>query len=280
MNPVECPVCRSDLSAFWGLEYRGHRIVRCRGCGLRYVNPRRGETENLGIYGDDYFDRARRREADPRGSRLLQDRDAASIDAIRRHCRVDAPSLLDVGAGTGSFVILAHQSGFFGSISATDVSTANQAAFEEAGIRLHVGELSRLELGRYDVVTAHHVLEHALDPIGFLSAVHAALEPDGLFHVLVPNEASFTSRMKSALSRIGVKPKPLKHLSPGHHLYFFEPRTLQRLLVANGFRVDAVWTRADAKDRNRFQRLVHRAFDAFKLNSWIEVVARPSASTV
>lgn len=275
MNRVECPICRADLSTFWGREYRGHRIVRCRGCGLRYVNPRRGEAENLEIYGRRYFDRARDRERGDVTRDLVRLRDTASIEAIRRHCTTESPSLLDVGAGTGSFAIRARNTEFFGSISATDISDANQKRFKAAGIDLYIGELPDLSIGPFDVITAQHVLEHVLDPAGFLEAVHRALVPSGLFHVLVPNEASFTSRVKSTLSRVGVKPRPFKHLAPGHHLYFFEPATLKRLLTTHGFRVEAQWTRADAKHRGWYQSTVHRAFDALGMNSWIELIARP-----
>lgn len=271
---VDCPICGIDDSELWGLEHRGYRIERCRRCGLRYVNPRRAAEENRRVYGDAYFERHRARERDPGGSELVRERDAASIASILRSRPSGRPSLLDVGAGTGSFLRLARESGKFGRLEGADLSPANADAFRRAGIPLHVGPLEHLDLPPFDVVSAHHVLEHALDPSRFLDRIRGLLVEDGILHVIVPNEGGFTSRSKSFWSRLGLKPRPFSHLSPDHHLTFFERRTLNRLLAKHGFRSLSCETRADAKRRGPWQRLVHRAFDALGWNTWLEVVAR------
>lgn len=271
---VDCPICGIDVGELWGLEHHGHRIVRCRRCGLRYVNPRRTPEENRRVYGDAYFERHRARERDSGGSELVRERDAASIASILRFRPRARPSLLDVGAGTGSFLRLARESGQFGRLEGADLSPANAEAFARAGIPLYVGRLEDLDLVPFDVVSGHHVLEHALDPNRFLDEIRRLLVDDGILHVIVPNEGGLTSRSKSFWSRRGLKPRPFSHLSPEHHLTFFERGTLIRLLGKHGFRVLSCETRADAKLRGPWQRLVHRAFDALGWNTWLEVVAR------
>ncbi|MGH7570307.1 MAG: class I SAM-dependent methyltransferase [Gemmatimonadota bacterium] len=274
---VDCPICEANDADRWGLEHQGHRIVRCRRCGLRYVNPRRTAEENRRVYGDRYFERHRARERDPEGSDLVRERDAASIEAILRFCPVPQPSLLDVGAGTGSFLRLARDSGRFGRLAGADLSSANVQAFVRAGLPLHVGTLEDLDLPPFDVVAAHHVLEHVLDPNRFLVEVQRLLVGGGVLHLLVPNEGSLTSRSKSFWSRVGLKPRPFRHLSPGHHLTFFERGTLIRLLEKHAFQPLWVRTRAEAKRRDPWQRLVHRVFDTLGWNSWLEVIARKGA---
>ncbi|MGH7557678.1 MAG: class I SAM-dependent methyltransferase [Gemmatimonadota bacterium] len=275
---VDCPICEADDGDPWGLEYQGHRIVRCRRCGLRYLNPRRSAEENRRVYGDHYFERHRARERDPEGSDLVRERDAASIEAILRFCPVPRPSLLDVGAGTGSFLRLAREGGRFGRLAGADLSSANEEAFARAAIPLRVGPLEDLDLAPFDVVAAHHVLEHVLDPNRFLVEVRRLLVDEGILHLLVPNEGSLTSRSKSFWSKVGLKPRPFRHLSPGHHLTFFERGTLTRLLDKHDFRPLGIRTRADAKRRDPWQRLVHRVFDALGWNTWLEVVARKGTS--
>ncbi len=274
VESVDCPICETDAGEPWGVEYQGHRIVRCRRCGLRYVNPRRTAEENRRVYGDRYFDRHRARERDPQASDLVRERDAASIETILSFCPAPRPSLLDVGAGTGSFLRLARQSGRFSRVAGADLSPANREEFARADIPLHVGPLEELGLPAFDVVAAHHVLEHVLDPNRFMVEVRRLLAEGGILHLLVPNEGSLTSRSQSFWSRVGLKPRPFRHLSPGHHLTFFERRTLIRLLEKHGFLPLSVRTRADAKRRNAWQRLVHRALDALGWNTWLEVVAR------
>lgn len=276
LERVDCPICEADDAEPWGEGHEGHRIVRCRRCGLRYVNPRRESEENRRIYGSPYFERHRTRERDPEGSRLVRERDAASIEIILRFSPRERPSLLDVGAGTGSFLRLARDSGRFGRLVAADITSANQEAFARAGIPLHLGSVEELDLSPFDVVAAHHVLEHVLDPNRFLGALRRLLAESGVAHFLVPNEGSLTSRSKSFWSRVGLKPRPFRHLAPGHHLIFFERGTLIRLLGKHGFRPLYVRTRADAKRRGAWQRIVHRGFDILGWNSWLEVVARKS----
>ena len=196
-EPVDCPLCEVDDCEPWGVEYGGHRIVRCRSCGLRYVNPRRGLDEDRLIYDTRYFERHRAREGDERERDLVRQRDQASIELILRFTPRDRPSLLDLGAGTGSFLRLARDDGRFGRLVAADVSSANVEAFASAGIPLHVGTVAELDLTPFDVVAVHHVLEHVLDPNGFLIAVRRLLVEDGIMHILVPNEGSFTSRSNS-----------------------------------------------------------------------------------
>lgn len=271
---VDCPICETDDGVPWGLEYQGHRIVRCRSCGLRYLNPRRSREENRRVYGGRYFERHRARERDPEGSDLVRERDAASIELILRYRPPrERPSLLDLGAGTGSFLRLARDSGRFGRLVGADISSANEDAFARAEIPFHVGPVEELDLPPFDVVAAHHVLEHVLDPNRFLVAVRRLLVETGITHLLVPNEGSFTSRSKSFWSRLGLKPHPFRHLSPGHHLTFFERGTLIRLLEKHGFQPLHSRTRADAKRRGPWQRIVHHGFDAMGWNTWLEVVA-------
>ena len=58
MEEVVCPICDTDQARFWGREYKGHTIVKCSRCSLRYVNPRRLAEENTKIYDDEnYFAR-------------------------------------------------------------------------------------------------------------------------------------------------------------------------------------------------------------------------------
>ena len=58
MEQVVCPICETDQARFWGREFKGHTIVKCSRCELRYVNPRRTAEENTEIYDDEnYFAR-------------------------------------------------------------------------------------------------------------------------------------------------------------------------------------------------------------------------------
>jgi 2-polyprenyl-3-methyl-5-hydroxy-6-metoxy-1,4-benzoquinol methylase len=260
----------------WGRHYKGFTLVRCRRCGLRYVNPRPRAEDVLDVYGDRYFDKWRAREADPDAEARAGADDRRYADVVLAHARAEKPSVLDVGTGRGSFLIHLGATGRAGRLAGTDVTDVNAEHLRGHRIELHVGELDDLAPGAWDAVTAHHVLEHVLDPNAFLESCRRLLAPGGILHVVVPNEGSAISRWKSFQSRARLKSRPFKHLSPEHHLWFFEPATVTRLLEKNGFRVVYLSTMAGGKRRNAFRRLAQGALDRLRLNAWLQVVAAPT----
>lgn len=275
---VVCPVCPDRAPRAWATEYRGYRIVRCPGCGLRFVSPRRSVAEDRAFYDAGYFERQRQREADPDLRRWVDATDQHYVDTILRHVRVARPRVLDVGIGRGSFAIRMAARPEVASVAGTDVTEANADHLAAHGIQLHVGDLAELELPPYDVITAHHVLEHVTHPNPFLDRIRGLLTERGILHLVLPNEGSLQSKWKSALSRTGLKPRPFRHLSPDHHLFFHTPATLRRLLAARGFEVLHDGTMAGAKPRSAPNRWLHAALDGARANAWLECVAAPRAA--
>lgn len=275
LEVVDCPICETGDPRPWAVEYRGYRIVRCEGCGLRFVSPRRSEAADRAFYDADYFSRQTGREEDPETRRYVDMTDRRYIETIFRYCRIERPRILDVGVGRGSFAIRVGRMAGVRSVAGTDVTDANADHLRDHGVELHVGDVVDLDLSPCDVVTAHHVLEHVRDPNAFLSKVRSLLTDGGIFHVVVPNEGSLVSRYKSFLSRHRLKRHPFKHLSPDHHLFFYDRRTLEALVAKNGFEVLFAGTMASAKPRSVANRLAHHALDVVGLNAWFEYVLAP-----
>ncbi|MDX1623950.1 MAG: methyltransferase domain-containing protein [Gemmatimonadota bacterium] len=274
MSPVErveCPICEADDAEPWAVDHLGHRIVRCRGCGLRYQSPRPTGREALDIYDAEYFERERLGASRHRAIPGATSRHY--LETIFRYCRTPRPDLLDIGTGLGQFARVAAKSAAVASVTATDVVDTHRETLREAGVDLLVGELGELELGRYDVVTAHHVLEHVDRPGALLRRIREAMRNTAIFHVVVPNEGGAMSRWKSFLSRHRLKRRAFRHLGAHHHLWFFERETLRRLLEKHGFVVVRAGTTSAAKRRSPPERLAHAALDAARWNTWLEFVA-------
>lgn len=271
-NSVKCPICDSSDAHFWGFEYKGHRIVKCPTCGLRYADPQEVRAED--IYREEYFADKARRMFNPEKLLLVLKSD---LDSFRNIVKVmgsrlnSQTSLLDIGTGRGSFLILCKLLGF-NNILGTDITSTNLAFLNLFGIDVKIGNLEELSLGKFDIVTFHHVLEHLNDPGAFLKQVGAIMNDGGVGHLLIPNEGSLNSRFKSFLSKHKLKKRPFKHLAPGHHLWFFEIGTITRLLHRYGFRIEYIGTRATEKKRGIASRMIHRIQDYFLINSWLEIV--------
>ncbi len=85
----------------------------------------------------------------------------------------------------------------------------------------------------YDILVAIEVLEHLLDPAGFVRSAHRKLKPGGMMFLTTPN----------VYSKQYYPPKPnTAVLCPLDHLNLFSERTLPRLLAQNGFPTTALET--------------------------------------
>lgn len=98
-------------------------------------------------------------------------------------------SLLDVGAGSGDFLL--DIQGKLGKVSAVEPNNGLQSLITKKLSHATVfKDMSKIRED-FDVITAFHVIEHILDPIGFLSNLKKILKPNGFIIIETPhaNEA-------------------------------------------------------------------------------------------
>ena len=151
---------------------------------------------------------------------------------------------------------------------------------KKVGATVYTGDLFALPLGSgaYDCVYLDQVLEHPKNPGDYLRLCHRLLRPDGVLYIGVPNIASLASTFKSALGKAGLKKRRGKHYDTFHHLFYYAPGTLPRLLETRyGFRVERVM--GDPKPRGK-PSLMGRVWDGVvrrvpMLDSSFAVIARP-----
>lgn len=265
---VDCPLCRIPPRPF-GVDFQGLRLARCARCGLQFHSPRPVFDDLVrAVYGPAYH---------PPGEHL--------VDAVRRYQferqlvwlerhAAAGRRLLDVGCGSGAFIAFARARGW--EVDGTDVVLTPAAA--ATGARLWAGQLPSIEFGgrRFDAVRFNQVLEHTQDPLAELRAARAALAPGGMLHVGVPNLAGFNVTLKSWQSRLGLKRKRWKHYCALHHLWFFTPRTLARLVEAAGLQVIG-WETPVAGRPGRpawVTAAVRRPLEAFRAGGILDLYAR------
>ena len=96
--------------------------------------------------------------------------------------------VLDVGCGNGSLLRALRAYWPDAELLGCDPSRDAIAQGFGTDIRLWTGTASNLPSDvRADLVIALNVVEHAIDPIAFLTALRAALEPDGLLVIVCPD---------------------------------------------------------------------------------------------
>lgn len=107
--------------------------------------------------------------------------------------------------------------------------------------------LPTLPEGRYDVVLLISVLEHLVDPLAVLRAIHAIVRPGGVLLVNVPTWRGKVFLEFSAF-RLGLSPA----VEMDDHKNYFDKRDLWPLLVQAGFRPSRIHLRTHKFGLNLF----------------------------
>ncbi len=233
---VPCNLCGGSRSRRVFTKF-GLTAVRCRSCGLVYVNPRLVEREVLKRYTADYFYEeylpsfaASREGYDP----LIIRARAATFVELARVFAGPRKRLLDIGSGAGFFLKAAEEAGWYA--EGVELSeTAAAYARDVVGVRTLAGRVEEASLpsGAYRLVTMLDVLEHLFDPLATLREVHRLLEPGGALIVATPDLDSLSRRVYGRQWSV---------LTPAEHLYYFTGKTLGQELEEAGFRVQGVRT--------------------------------------
>ena len=219
---VACDLCGADDAAVVHRERVGYfgeelsfTIVRCRGCGLVYTNPRLAESN--AVYLEDEPD-VEAIEGHAKAKAAVFTKALDRIERLRGGGT--GARLLDVGCGSGHFVAAARQRGY----EATGLEPAGayaRYAREVLGLEVEAREATEAELEeeRFDVVTAFDVLEHVESPAGVMERVASWLRPGGVFAGRFPS-ARF-HRLKAAVLH-GLLHSGRSVYAPTMHLTFFD----------------------------------------------------------
>jgi len=141
--------------------------------------------------------------------------------------------LLDVGCGSGAYLLAMRDLGWEVHGVETDARSAEQAREVWAlDVRRGPLEAADLDPGTFDVVTLWHVLEHLPSPRQTLAACHRLLKPGGQLMLEVPNLAGPGARLFR---------ERWFHIDAPRHLYAFNPTTLRRILAEAAFAGVRVW---------------------------------------
>jgi len=153
------------------------------------------------------------------------------LNEIIRYAR--GHRLLDIGAGLGTFAHMAEQLDF--DVTGIELSQEqSKRAKELYGINLinmDIFECYR-ELGKFDVIHMHHVLEHLLSPSRLFSILGNLVNSNGILVIEVPYQLQ---RIQDPLYHLARRENTSKWY--GDHLYFFSPKTLKNYIELSGFHV-------------------------------------------
>jgi len=137
---------------------------------------------------------------------------------------VNAKTLLDLGAGTGDFLITAQKCGF--QVVGVEPNEKARRLAEAKGLKL-LPDLDKLSGQRFQAITLWHVLEHLPNLQGQISSLVQLLDDDGVLVIAVPNFKSWDARhYKSHWAAYDV-PRHLWHFSKTAISKLFDPHGME-----------------------------------------------------
>ncbi|MDE3226803.1 MAG: class I SAM-dependent methyltransferase [Nitrospirota bacterium] len=229
-----CPLCGSEaLTLLFMVD--AQRVERCGSCSLVLLNPQ-PDCSDEQLYAEAYY----------RGDCAVKDRGQENVlepDRVARRlesCRGVLEEiegrlgrkgrLLDLGCGPGFLLKAAQDAGWV--VAGADVSAfATAHARDRFGItQVTTGPLEDVEFpeASFDVVTLQHVIEHFRDPVRMVRRIKRWLAPGGLIWLETPDIDSGRARREGP---------QWSHMKVPEHLFYFNQRTLTRLLTGQGFTV-------------------------------------------
>lgn len=244
LTPVRCCICDVDdaepIAVGEDFEYRtspdSFRAVRCRRCGLVYLDPRPARSELARIYPPEYhaFDFSAERYGV-----VFQVRRRLEARRLLAACRELGPRarILDVGCGDGFHLRLLRDFGQPGwRLEGVEPGEAAAQAAWDSGLSVHRGFVQELDLPRasYDRAFLIQTIEHVDDPPAVLGAIRELLRPGGRLVVVTDNAESLDARLFQG-----------RHWGGYHfprHFNLFSAATLRLLAEKVGLEVEHLGT--------------------------------------
>ncbi len=205
------------------------KVYRCKKCAHILLLPKPTEADDKEFYNSNQQDKNRGKEIDYEKLAANQRFDTDRHVSLIKRLFSKKTSILDVGAGYGLFVAALYSAGYK-KTKGLEISRERREiaqAHTAAPILEHDIMTGASVIGRYDVVTLFHVLEHTTEPILFLKSLKGLLKTKGTLICEVPNVAD----------------QLLINSNEYHdfywiraHLNYFNGKTLKNALAKAGFK--------------------------------------------
>ena len=236
MEEINCSLCGADDTELVYVEKDrlmrlpgSFRLMRCRQCGLLYLNPRPTPDEIKYYYPDDYGPYNVTPGDDPSWISRLDDSFGYWKRArIVNNAYPQGGRVLDVGCAMGNFLDMLRRLGSWELYGLDITPEATLYAHDRYGVNTFTGALADAAYpdAYFDVVTMWDVLEHVFDPTSTLNEIHRILKPQGLLLIRVPNVDTWDARLFGRYWAGYDAPR---------HTFVFSPETLGVLLDKTGF---------------------------------------------
>lgn len=223
---IACPICLEVRNRYFANK-SGWNIRLCEHCGFAFVHPIPTQQELKQLYSRAYF----RNEGKTDRGYTDYDKDKEPMRSIfelylsKLERLSEKKHIFDVGAATGYFLDIARSRGWktYGS----EISEYGASEASRRGHQIIYGSIvDKRPPEKMGAVTMWDVLEHVSDPLAYLRAANAMLEPEGILAINTVDRGSWWARFMGSRWHLMIPPE---------HLSYFTRESLEIALEACGF---------------------------------------------
>lgn len=231
-----CPLCNcNNFTPFikckdFTVSRETFQIVQCTGCCFKFTNPRPSQDE-IGMYyeSEDYISHSNSKKGlFNLAYQIVRKRSLKQKVKLIGSFKPETKTLLDIGCGTGEFLMEAKNSGW--QVKGLEPSSkARDYGIKTNGLDVEdLKALYHIQLNSFDVITMWHVLEHVPNLHQTVQLIKSILKDSGTFLIAVPNATAYEESIYKENWAAYDVPRHLNH---------FSIETITKLMETNGLRV-------------------------------------------
>jgi SAM-dependent methyltransferase len=219
---INCPIC-SSVQQLETINWTKYEIIHCAKCGLDYCSDM--IEKEIGGDSSPVHEEGIQMMADvfhkthDLAFHYVKKRKEIYENILGRNCN----TVLEVGCGPGVFYKSWNSLNI--SWSGIDINPYWKEFGEKNEVPISNESTNSIK-EKYDIIMAHQVIEHVEDPISFMKSLKLLLNPGGIIHLELPNQDSFTARLRRVSSILSYD---YGFIQPPMHLRAYRKRTIEYL---------------------------------------------------
>lgn len=232
-----------DYESYW--EEQGYKIIECKTCGFKHLDPIPAKEETERFYRDAYYKNIKPFDYAAVNEELIKEKTVQIVangyyisiyNQVNQILQSQATStqkkMMDIGCGNDLLAKFFQLKGWDSSVIELSPDATNY--LRKFGLNVFnqsVDEIESLPSKALSFINIQFVMEHLRDPIGFLMKAYDALIPGGILRIAVPNDFS-----EGQLAYQEYFNEKLNWVNLPDHINYFNFDSLSKLLIRHGFK--------------------------------------------